>query len=151
MTEPRKIFTVGTGTRTAEEFVALLHHYGVEQAVDVRSYPVSRFPHFRREELEPFLEASGIHYLWMGPLLGGYRKGGYESYTKSEGFLRGLALLEETAEERPTAIFCAETVPWKCHRRYIGFVLAERGWEVVHIISETNVWRPRSETQLELG
>ncbi len=139
------IYSAGTGTKTAEEFLALLRHYGIEQAVDVRSYPVSRFDQFRRENLEPFLEAGGISYAWMGPLLGGYRKGGYEDHMETDDFARGLRELEALAAQVPTVFFCAETVPWKCHRRFIGRALHERGWHVAHIITEKNVWKPREE------
>ncbi len=145
---PRKektIYSVGTGTKTAEELLALLRHYGIEQAVDVRSYPVSRFDQFRRENLEPFLAASGIDYTWMGSLLGGYRKGGYETHMLTDDFAQGIQELEDLAVQAPTAFFCAETVPWKCHRRFIGRVLRERGWKVVHIITEKNTWSPREE------
>ncbi len=143
--QTKTVFSAGTGTRTAAEFLSLLQHYGIEQAVDVRSYPVSRFDHFRRENLEPFLIAAGISYTWMGPLLGGYRKGGYEAHMQTEDFARGIRELEALAALAPTLFFCAETVPWKCHRRYIGRALRERGWKVVHIITEKNVWNPREE------
>lgn len=144
-TQSKTIFSVGTGTRTAEEFLELLRHYGIVQAVDVRSYPVSRFDHFRRENLEPFLNDAGIAYTWMGPLLGGYRKGGYEAHMQTEDFRQGIRELEHLASRAPTVFFCAETVPWKCHRRYIGRVLQSQGWRVVHIITEKNVWHPREE------
>jgi len=141
----KTIYSVGTGTKTADEFLALLRHYGIEQAVDVRSYPVSRFDQFRRESLEPFLVAGGINYTWMGPQLGGYRKGGYEAHMQTSEFAQGLQELEALAAQAPTVFLCAETVPWKCHRRFIGHALQKRGWKVVHIITEKNVWKPREE------
>jgi len=121
----KTIYSVGTGTNTADEFLSLLRHYGIEQAVDVRSYPASRFDRFRRENLEPFLVAAGISYTWMGPQLGGYRKGGYEAHMQSDDFKRGLEELEALSAQTPTVFFCAETVPWKCHRRFIGQALHE--------------------------
>ena len=35
----------------------------------------------------------------------------------------------------PTAIMCAEAVPWRCHRSLIADALVTRGWEVRHIMS----------------
>ncbi len=141
----RTIYSAGTGTKAAEEFLALLRHYGIEQAADVRSYPVSRFAQFRRENLEPFLNRNGIEYTWMGSRLGGYRKRGYEAHMRTPAFAKGIEELEELASRAPTVFFCAETVPWKCHRRFIGRALQERGWKVVHVITEKDVWKPRAE------
>ncbi|RLA77996.1 MAG: DUF488 domain-containing protein, partial [Deltaproteobacteria bacterium] len=43
-----KVFSVGTSTRSIEEFIALLKEHGIRVAVDVRRFPTSRrFPHFR--------------------------------------------------------------------------------------------------------
>ena len=37
---------------------------------------------------------------------------------------------------QPTAIMCAEAVPWRCHRSLIADALVTRGWEVRHILSQ---------------
>ncbi len=37
--EKRVIFTLGTSTRSPEEFLALLKHYRIEKVVDVRRFP----------------------------------------------------------------------------------------------------------------
>ena len=39
----------------------------------------------------------------------------------------GLAALLALAAERPTAIMCAEAVPWRCHRQLIADALVARG------------------------
>ena len=59
----RVVFTVGTSTRSAEEFLTLLAHYGIETAVDVRRFATSRFEHFRTENLAPLLVEERIEYI----------------------------------------------------------------------------------------
>lgn len=140
----RSVYTLGTSTRTFTEFVALLKSVRVERVMDVRRFPGSRFQHFKREEMAKSLPHEGIGYSYLGQELGGYRAGGYEAFLASKEFERGLEMLEEIALERNSAIICAERLPWRCHRRFIGAELAKRGWQVVHIIDEKRVWSPGS-------
>ncbi len=142
-----KAYSLGTSTRTTKEFVGILQTYNIAVAVDVRSFPQSRFPHFHQAELGRLLSENGIEYVYLGRELGGYRRGGYESYTGTSSYNHGLERLEEIAGCKTTAFFCAERLPWRCHRRFIGTSLQERGWEVVHIIEEGRIWRPRSHAQ----
>lgn len=139
----RTIFTLGSSTRSAQEFLDLLAHYQIEAIVDVRRFPTSRFEHFIKEKLSPLLGEEGIAYLYLGEELGGYRRGGYEVYMKSEEFEAGLARLQEVAQGKRAAIMCSERLPWKCHRRHIGRALQERGWEVHHLIDLERVWIPK--------
>jgi len=134
------IFTLGTSSRTLEEFVQLLRMNSVEMVTDVRSFPTSKFPHFKKEALSQSLGEEGLGYLFLGKELGGYRKGGYEAYTQTHDYLRGLELLERLASRCRCAILCAERLPWRCHRRFIGRSMQERGWKVLHIIEERRVW-----------
>ena len=66
------IYTLGTSTRSEEEFIALLRHCRIETVVDVRSFPQSRFEHFTRENLERVLGAQGFSYVYLGKELGGF-------------------------------------------------------------------------------
>lgn len=69
------LYTIGHGSRKAEDFIDLLHKYGVMYLIDVRTYPHSRFhPQFSRAALQSLLEAHGIRYVFMGDLLGGKPK-----------------------------------------------------------------------------
>jgi len=140
----RGVYTLGTSNRTLEEFIALLRHLGVEVVVDVRRFPTSRFEHFKKEELARSLPEAGIDYDHLGGELGGYRRGGYQAFLASEEFQQGLGKLEEIAKERKTAIVCAERLPWRCHRRFIGGELERRGWQVIHIIDERRNWSPKA-------
>ena len=135
------IFSLGTSNRSWEVFIELLRTHAVEMVVDVRSFPTSKFPHFRREALSLSLAEEELGYSYLGKELGGYRKGGYEAYTQTLEYLVGIELLERMASRCRSAILCAERIPWRCHRRFIGRSLQERGWEVVHVIDEGKVWK----------
>ncbi|NOX44585.1 MAG: DUF488 domain-containing protein [Caldiserica bacterium] len=132
-----EIYTVGHSSLTLERFLGLLSRWGIELVADVRRFPTSKkYPHFRREELARALAEAGIGYVFLGEELGGYRKGGYEAYMRTEGFQRGLRRLIGLARERRVAVMCAERDPRGCHRRYIAAALAARGFRVVHILGE---------------
>jgi len=128
------VWTIGHSTLEWDSFIALLHAYGIQCLVDVRSFPRSRKnPQFNREDLDAALPATGIRYVWMGREIGGFRDGGYEAYTLTSAFAEGIAALERLAAEAPTAFMCAEKLFFRCHRRFISDELVRRGWAVVHI------------------
>ena len=141
--EDKLIYTLGTSTRSPEEFIELLTSHGVEVVVDVRRFPSSRFEHFQRDRLAGLLSEAGIDYVYMGGELGGYRQGGYRNFTTTSDFQLGLRKLEEMAGNRITSIICAERFPWRCHRRFIALELEKRGWRVNHIIDKKRDWLPR--------
>ena len=132
----KTIFTLGTSNRSVGELVHLLRANGIEMVVAVRSFPTSKFPHFKKEALSQSLAQEGLGYYYLGKELGGYRKGGYEAYMQTYDYLRGIDLLERMAARCPSAILCAERSPKRCHRRLIGRSLEERGWKIVHITEE---------------
>jgi uncharacterized protein (DUF488 family) len=136
----KRVYTLGSSNRGREEFIELLRHYGIKKLVDVRRFPTSRFEHFKRENIERVLRENGIEYLYLGEQLGGYRKKGYQHYTKTKDFRLGLERLMEIAGDNNTAIMCCERLPWRCHRRFIGRELASRGWMVVHVIDKDRTW-----------
>ncbi len=141
MTESGKIvYTVGTSTRSWEEFTSLLNAFSISTLVDVRRFPISRLDHFRREKLQKGLQDVGIRYVYLGKELGGFRDEGYESFSRTETFKRGIELLETEALQATTVIVCAEALPWKCHRLHVGKALFYRGWKVVHIIGIDKIW-----------
>jgi uncharacterized protein (DUF488 family) len=156
------IFTVGHSTRSLEEFVRLLRAYGIRRVVDVRTIPRSRHnPQFNRETLGPFLRNRRINYRHMKSL-GGLRHArpdspnmgwqnasfrGFADYMQTAAFAEALRELMELAAERPTAILCAEAVPWRCHRSLIGDALVVRGIEVRDLYSPTNA-KPHTLTSM---
>ncbi|KYH39313.1 MAG: hypothetical protein AYL28_000880 [Candidatus Bathyarchaeota archaeon B23] len=156
-----RVYTIGHSNRSLDEFLGLLEEYGIEAVVDVRRWPTSsRYPHFNGERLCEALEGRGVEYLWLGDVLGGYRRRGlgeaspnkgwsrggfrnYADYALTEEFRRGLRRTLELAGERRTAIMCSERFYWRCHRRIISDHLLARGVEVIHIIDRGKTRRHR--------
>lgn len=147
----KKLWTIGHTTRNIEEFIGLLKGYGIERLVDVRTIPRSRTnPQFNRDMLESVLPDAGIDYI-HDKNLGGLRKPskdspntgwrnesfrGFADYMQTEAFTSAISELMAVAEEKPTAIMCAEILPWRCHRSLIADALIIRGFEVEEILSE---------------
>ena len=142
--------TVGHSNRPLEELLGMLKAHGVELLVDVRTVPRSRHnPQFNRESLPEPLREAGIGYEHM-PGLGGLRHPrkdsgntgwrnlsfrGYADYMQTAEFERKLEELIQLGREKRTAIMCAESVPWRCHRSLIADALTARGIPVEHIMS----------------
>lgn len=146
------VFTIGHSTRTLDELVQMLRAHGVKRVVDVRTMPRSRHnPQFNREALSKALHNRRLNYRHMKGL-GGLRRArrdsinagwrnasfrGYADYMQTEPFRQALEQLIGLAQQKPTAIMCAEAVPWRCHRSLIADALIVRGWEVRDIMSAT--------------
>src|SRR5262245_24478028 len=90
---PKRIWTIGHSTRSADEFVELLRAHAISGLADVRTIPRSRrHPHFGRELLDARLGAEHIAYRHFAAL-GGLRKPRVDSPNgawKNEAF-RGYA------------------------------------------------------------
>ena len=104
--------------------------------VGIRRFPTSNAEHFKREKMEKWLAEHGIEYVWMGEELGGYRRGGYNAYTKTEQFREGIVKLLELARHKMVCIMCLEPNPKYCHRRFISTYLERHGVKVVHILKK---------------
>jgi uncharacterized protein (DUF488 family) len=129
-----KIWDIGHSNLKEEIFLSLIQKHQIERIIDVRRFPTSKkFPHFERSHLEESLKKEGIDYFWLGKTLGGFRKGGYEGWMKTEDFQRGMEELEEKASKKRTAVMCAEKDFRGCHRRFIIGTLEKKGWKVLHI------------------
>jgi uncharacterized protein (DUF488 family) len=139
----KKIYTLGTDRRTEEDFIEILLAYNIQSLIDVRHFPKSKIPIFRRENLEQLLYREKLEYHFLGEELGGFRKGGYIAYILTDDFIKGIDLLESLALQKTSVIICAERFPWKCHRKWIARELRRRGWEVEHIIDKGKVWVPK--------
>jgi uncharacterized protein (DUF488 family) len=137
MHEVLTIRTIGHSTLALDEFIERLTAHGITLVVDVRRFAGSKkFPHFNREVIEAALAHSGIEYLWLGNLLGGYRTGGYAAFTETAAFRQGLDRLLRAAARHNTAIMCAEGAWFRCHRRYVADQLVRKGHTVLHITSK---------------
>lgn len=143
------IFTIGHSTRPMSECIELLQANGVTQLVDIRTIPRSRHnPQYEQTALEKSLPAAGIDYIYMKDL-GGLRPKvkdshnmgwhnesfrNYADYMQTPEFTAGIDALIELAKKAPTAIMCAEAVPWRCHRSLVGDALLVRDITVLDII-----------------
>ncbi|MEW6455455.1 MAG: DUF488 domain-containing protein [Acidobacteriota bacterium] len=129
-----EIWDIGHSTLTIEDFIRKLIKNNIQLLVDIRRFPGSKkFPHFFKDSLKNFLSERRIDYLWLGNELGGFRKGGYEKWTETSEFKKGIEMLEQIAAEKRTAFMCAEGYYMRCHRRFIIKILEEKGWTIHHI------------------
>ena len=55
---------------------------------------------------------------------------------ETDAFRAALDSLLAVGSLEPTAIVCAEAVPWRCHRSLISDALTARGVEVLHILDK---------------
>jgi uncharacterized protein (DUF488 family) len=144
------LFTIGHSTHPIQEFIELLYAHKVQHLVDVRSIPKSRHvPQFNADALAPSLRAAEIGYTHLKALGGrrhsrkdsintGWRNTsfrGYADYMATPQFAEGLFALSNIARAIPTAIMCAEAVPWRCHRSLIADALILKGWQVRDILT----------------
>ncbi|MBC7330420.1 gamma-glutamyl-gamma-aminobutyrate hydrolase family protein [bacterium] len=146
----KEIFTLGTSNRDFKDFLCILNFYGIEEIIDVRRFPTSKFEWFKKENFERGLRELGFSYIWMGEELGGYRSTGYEAYMSSKEFKEGLRKLIRRALIKRVAIVCAELFPWRCHRRFISSALTINGWQVRHILNKGKEWKPKSSNEQKL-
>jgi uncharacterized protein (DUF488 family) len=146
------VFTIGHGVRSAVDLIATLTEAGVRTLVDVRRFPGSRRnPQFNQRPLAEVLGAAGIDYsheVELGGRLSGepgeerfpcIRVPAFRSYAarmSSESWQQALDRALRAAP--PQCFMCAETVPWRCHRRLISELLVARGYTVVHLIAPGN-------------
>jgi uncharacterized protein (DUF488 family) len=167
MAEP--FFTIGHGTRTIEDFIALLQEARVAIVVDVRTVPRSRTnPQFNADLLPASLEAEQIAYQHLAAL-GGLRSRqraiapetnafwdnqsfhNYADYAMSTSFRDTLTQLRDLGENQRCAIMCAETVWWRCHRRIIADHLIAAGEQVLHILGSHHIEAARLTLAARIG
>jgi uncharacterized protein (DUF488 family) len=144
-----KAYTVGHGTRSAEDLVEMLRKAKVQTLVDVRRYPGSRRnPQFNQAALAESLAAADIAYR-HAEALGGRRSGepgeerfscirtaGFRSYAARMGTPEWQEALDSALREPAPCFMCAETLWWRCHRKLIAELLVARGHEVLHLLPD---------------
>ncbi|WP_408066641.1 DUF488 domain-containing protein [[Mycobacterium] crassicus] len=145
----------------------LLTGAGVRGLVDVRTAPGSRHnPDSARDAMESWLPQAGIGYRWE-PRLGGWRRGAqdspdvglrnesfraYASHMRSAEFRAAIDELLTGAAADQTAVMCAETVWWRCHRKLIAdYLTLVRAVEVRHLMHDGKLreHRPTPEARVE--
>jgi uncharacterized protein (DUF488 family) len=160
------VVTFGHGTADAALMARLLTEAGVRRLVDVRTAPGSRRnPDAGRDVLERVLPEAGIAYRWERRL-GGWRKGrpdspdtalrnrsfaGYAAHMRGAEFRAAVdELLAEAGAER-TAVMCAESVWWRCHRKMIAdYLELARGVPVHHLMHDGTLRRHRPSPEARL-
>jgi uncharacterized protein (DUF488 family) len=144
-------YTIGHSMRTIEKFIEILQSYEIETVVDVRTMAASRHnPQFNENDLRNSLNRKGIGYIHCEGL-GGLRHTtkasintawenasfrGYADYMQTTQFKENLDQLIDIIKDKPTAIMCAEALPWRCHRSLIGDALLIMDITVIDIINE---------------
>src|SRR6188472_4350380 len=142
-----RVSTIGHGTRSADELVVTLHEADVGTLVDVRRFPGSRRnPQFNQAALAAELDRAAIVYV-HAPDLGGRRAGvpgedrfaclrvrSFRSYAAWMSSSEWQQAITDALGRNDPSFMCAETLPWRCHRRLIADLLAARGVEVVHLL-----------------
>ena len=143
-----QVFTIGHSNHSPEAFLDLLRKHCVDEVVDVRSSPASRFnPQFNHGVLNDSLERAGIGYVFLGGELGGrpadrscYDEDGRVSYDRlaeTDLFDDGIGRVVRAADERRVAVMCSEKEPLDCHRALLlAGQLEERGVAVEHILAD---------------
>lgn len=141
------VWTIGHGTRSADEFVSVIQDVGVRTLIDVRRFPGSRHnPQFNEAALEAVLEENGIayrHAIELGGRLAGepgedafgcLRVAAFRSYAARMSSERWQVALASVLAEPAPCLMCSETLWWRCHRRLIAELLHTRGDRVVHLL-----------------
>jgi len=148
----RPVFTIGHSTRGIDEFIGLLRANGIERLIDIRTIPKSRHnPQFNGDALTRALRAARIDYVHLKDLGGlrhasrdspnmGWRNAsfrGYADYMQTNEFRNALDRAIELAAQKPSALMCAEAVPWRCHRSLVADALLARGIEALEIVGKS--------------
>ncbi len=147
---PLSVFTIGHSTRPIEQFIEILKAHGVAQVIDIRTIPKSRHnPQFNSDALAASLRSARIRYVHLKDL-GGLRRArpdsinlgwrnasfrGFADYMQTPEFAQALERAIDLSRDRPSALMCAEAVPWRCHRSLVADALLVRGIRVLEIVS----------------
>jgi len=130
-----RIWTIGHADRDFDAIAAALVDHGVQTIVDVRSQPYSKWaPDFVKATLEESAATAGFGYRWMGKTLGG------RPVPDALHLAAGLDELVGLCTHSHVVLLCAEGDPVHCHRdKLLAPALSERGYEVVHILSDGDI------------
>ena len=135
------VWTVGHSTRSAEEFGKILTAHRIKVLVDVRMFPGSRrYPQFNRAAFSESFTGLGIEYK-HDPRLGGRRKPRADSHNTAWQNASFRAYADQwkrkssrmplkiylNSREMLTAVMCAESLWWRCHRGLIADYLKAAG------------------------
>ncbi|MGE0060266.1 MAG: DUF488 family protein [Dehalococcoidia bacterium] len=143
------VYTIGHSNTPVQALLDQLTAAGIEIVVDIRRFPSSRRnPQFNATSLAASLRGAGIEYQ-HAEALGGRREPlpdspnraiasdqlrGYVDYSATPEFEAAEQQLLATADQRRTAVMCAEAQPDDCHRFLLADALVACGHDVLHLV-----------------
>ena len=129
---PKRLWTIGHGSKDFDALVHALDRHGVQMIVDVRSQPYSRrSPEFTKAELQEAAASAGLGYRWLGDKLGG------KPAAAPQDLEAGLDELAGLCASSRVALLCAEADPRHCHRdSVLAPAMESRGYVVIHILAD---------------
>lgn len=131
-----KLFTIGHSTRSLDDFLQTLSHYGIDMVVDIRkSSDGKNLQQFERMFLQKELPAHGIDYVSFTDF-DAFQNGGYATYTQTPEFKESVRKFLTVVKGKHAAIMCAEILWFRCKRRYVAQELVSRGFTVSHIYNK---------------
>jgi len=155
------LYTIGHSTHPIELFINILQNKGINVIIDVRSTPYSKYAdQYNKDRLKDTLTQYNITYIYMGEQLGArYNdksllfndgKVDFGKVEKSEKFQEGINRIDDGLLKGYTiALMCTEKNPLECHRfSMISHYLAEKGYEILHILPEITLEHKMLEDKL---
>lgn len=143
-----KVYTIGYGSNTKEEFLQALNDNEIGVLIDVRSSPYSKWQKWTNKlDFKEWLNDNGIVYVHR-PEMGG------KPLASDKQMLIGLNKIEKAYEKakdqldgKNVTVMCSEADPDRCHRKTsIARVGEENGFEFEHILVSEKL---KNEEQLE--
>lgn len=143
-----KLYTIGSGQRSAQDFFEHLQKAGVRRIIDIRLHNTSQLAGFSKmSDLPFFLKAIGkidyLHLLDFSPteeIMVEYKKkkGSWEDYEKAFKPLIKERKIEKVAKKTlrdGDCLLCMEHEPDRCHRRLVAEYLQKKmdNLEVIHL------------------
>lgn len=152
------LYTIGHSQHELEYFYNLLKKYNINNLLDVRSTPYSKYAEaYNKEQLRNSLSVKGIKYSFMGKFFGArpdnielYNEEGYldfEKVAKSDLFIKGMEnVLLGLEKGNNIALMCTEKDPIDCHRAImVSRAFSLNGIDIKHILPNGKI-----QTQQEL-
>jgi len=147
-----KIFSIGYGNLSIDEFIDIIRHFNINYIIDIRSKPYSKYNNnYSKAFLSQYLKNNNINYIYLGDILGGipnnkyyYDSNGKVEYDKLKNdnkYKEGILKVKRDIEnDKRMCLMCSESKPEDCHRsKLIGESLYDIGIDIVHILHDKSL------------